>query len=262
MMWMGSDVNLPYPPPLPSCGFDVGRSIRMIAYRPRFVAVALVARRMSAVDDIPCIASVSCSCRRPADAIATRAAARARRQPPTPPPPLPAPAAMAATTDDGNVELQQLQQDLASALQHHVKRQEGGPPPWRVNPQEGGPQLQQHQQQQYQHALLQQQWYEQQQLQLQLHQQLQQQHQQQQSQHDLSQQQWYQKQLEAAAVAQQGQMDQAMMQHQGAPRHAPRPGFWMKNAIGMAIAIKRGDDADSIRAMARSCIAKELDGPV
>ena len=88
-MWMGSDVKPPYPPPLPSCGFDVGRSIRMIAYRPRFVAVALVARRMSAVDDIPCIASVSCSCRRPADAIATRAAARApppRHRYPRPPP--------------------------------------------------------------------------------------------------------------------------------------------------------------------------------
>ena len=238
MMWMGSDVKPPYPPPLPSCGFDVGRSIRMIAYRPRFVAVALVARRMSAVDDIPCIASVSCSCRRPADAIATRAAARARRQPPTPPPPLPAPAAMAATTDDGNVELQQLQQNLTSALQYHVKRQEGGPPSWRVNPQEGGPQLQQqHQQQQYQHALPQQQWYEQQLLQPPM-------------------------QLEAA-VAQQGQMDQAMLQHQGERRkNVSRPGFWKMKAIGMAMAIQRRDDADSIRAMARSCITKKLDGPV
>ena len=254
-MWMGSDVKPPYPPPLPSCGFDVGRSIRMIAYRPRFVAVALVARRMSAVDDIPCIASVSCSCRRPADAIATRAAARARRQPPTPPPPLPAPAAMAATTDDGNVQLQQLQQNLTSALQHHVKLQVATV----------GPQLQQqHQQHQYHHALLQQQWYEQQ-----LLQQLQQQQQQQQYQHALPQQQGYEQQLLQppmqleAAVAQQDQMDQAMLQHQGAPRkNVPRPGFWMRNAIGMAMAIKRGDDAASIRAMARSCIAKTLDGPV
>ena len=227
-MWMGSDVKPPYPPPLPSCGFDVGRSIRMIAYRPRFVAVALVARRMSAVDDIPCIASVSCSCRRPADAIATRAAARARRQPPTPPPPLPAPAAMAATTDDGNVELQQLQQNLTIALQHHVKLQVAAV----------GPQLQQqHQQHQYHHALLQQQWYEQQLLQPPM-------------------------QLEAA-VAQQGQMDQAMLQHQGERRkNVSRPGFWKAKAIGMAMAIQRRDDADSIRAMARSCIAKELDGPV
>ena len=227
-MWMGSGVKPPYPPPIPSCGFDVGRSIRMIAYRPRFVAVALVARRMSAVDDIPCIASVSCSCRRPADAIATRAAARARRQPPTPPPPLPAPAAMAATTDDGNVELQQLQQNLTIALQHHVKLQVAAV----------GPQLQQqHQQHQYHHALLQQQWYEQQLLQPPM-------------------------QLEAA-VAQQGQMDQAMLQHQGERRkNVSRPGFWKAKAIGMAMAIQRRDDADSIRAMARDCITKKLDGPV
>ena len=259
MMWMGSDVKPPYPPPLPSCGFDVGRSIRMIAYRPRFVAVALVARRMSAVDDIPCIASVSCSCRRPADAIATRAAARARRQPPTPPPPLPAPAAMAATTDDGNVELQQLQQNLTTALQHHVKLQVAAV----------GPQLQQqHQQHQYHHALLQQQWYEQQLLQQ--HQQLQQQQQQQQQyQHALPQQKGCEQQLLQppmqleAAVAQQGQMDQAMLQHQGERRkNVSRPGFWKAKAIGMAMAIQRRDDADSIRAMARSCITKKLDDPV
>ena len=175
---------------------------------------------------------------------------------------------MAATTDDGNVQLQQLQQNLTSALQYHVKRQEGGPPSWRVNPQEGGPQLQQqHQQQQYQHALLQQQWYEQQLLQQ--HQQLQQQHQQQQYQHALPQQQWYEQQLLQppmqleAAVAQQGQMDQAMLQHQGERRkNVSRPGFWKAKAIGMAMAIQRRDDADSIRAMARSCITKKLDDPV
>ena len=172
---------------------------------------------------------------------------------------------MAATTDDGNVALQQLQQNLTSALQHHVKLQEGGPPSWCVNPQDGGPQLQQqHQQQQYHHALLQQQWYEQQ-----LLQQLQQQQQQQQYQHALPQQQGYEQQLLQppmqleAAVAQQGQMDQAMLQHQGEPRkNVSRPGFWKMKAIGMAMAIQRRDDADSIRAMARSCIAKKLDGPV
>ena len=66
-----------------------------------------------------------------------------------------------------------------------------------------------------------------------------------------------------AAVAQQGQMDQAMLQHQGERRkNVSRPGFWKAKAIGMAMAIQRRDDADSIRAMARSCITKTLDGPV
>ena len=146
---------------------------------------------------------------------------------------------MAATTDDGNVELQQLQQNLTSALQHHVKLQEGGPPSWCVNPQEGGPQLQQQHQQ-----LLQQQWYEQQLLQQ--HQQLQQQQQHQQQWYE-HQQQWYEHQH----------------QQQEAPRkNAPRPGFWKSNCIAMARAIRRGDSADDIRAMARACIAKPLQGPV
>ena len=69
--------------------------------------------------------------------------------------------------------------------------------------------------------------------------------------------------LDRYAYEHQQQWYEHQHQQQEAPRkNAPRPGFWKSNCIAMARAIRRGDSADDIRAMARACIAKPLQGPV